>query len=84
MLLLFSRFFEVYPYVVITFNVFMGTPQKTSKTNLFATNMSYRLPTFKVISGMTIYHHCGRVECILLPQNNVLCVAFLDLRFLQK
>ena len=28
----------------------MGKP---SKTNLFATNMSYRLPKLKIISGMT-------------------------------
>ena len=57
--------------------------KKPQKTNLFATNMSYRLPTFKITSGVTnMHHYCGRVECIFLPQNNVLCVqAFLGLRF---
>ena len=33
-----------------SFNCFMGKPQKN---NLFATNLSYRLPIFKIISGMT-------------------------------
>ena len=38
------------PITVITFIFKMGKP---SKTNLFATNMSYRLSKLKIISGLT-------------------------------
>ena len=54
----------------------MGKP---SKTNLFATNMIYRLPILITISGMT--NHCDHDECLLFARNYVLDV---DLKGFKK
>ena len=49
----------------------MGKP---SKTNLFATNMSYRLPKLKIISGMTNIITAVMVNVFSMPRT-MFCVV---------
>ena len=45
--------------------IIMGKP---TKTNLFATNMSYRLPKLKIISGMTNIITAVMVKVFSMPR----------------
>ena len=49
----------------------MGKPQKT---NLFATNLSYRLPIFKIISDMT-----NIIFAVMLNVFSVSRIMFFDM-----